>query len=290
MKCPRGGFVILQDDAHRHVMRTVCKTWRCEACQKRMANMYRLRMEYGSSRVRPLYITTVTYELGKRTLVNADSAVRDLRRLWQRLRLRDRWKKVAWARVTELTKKGQIHHHILTGFLEGMSRCNQSKWSRNRGYASWYRKGCSLEPQCLNHELAREWERITGDSFVVDIAKVRTIKGVADYCAKYLTKSIANYDTLEGVGFKRRFNCSRNWPSPGRLRLAGSQDSYKDSAWDEVERVSSPLITGDSRELGRRARTHNKIPCENMEQVGFDMTKPARDKKQIKQIERLLQC
>lgn len=250
--------------------------------------MYQLRMEYGSSRVSPLYITTVTYELGKRSLVDAECAVRDLRRLWQRLKTRERWKKVAWARVTELTKRGQIHHHILTGYLEGVSRCKETTWSRNRGYASWYRKGCSLEPECLNHELAREWERITNDSFVVDIAKVRSVQGVAEYCSKYLTKSIAHYDTLESVGFKRRFNCSRNWPFPGRLRLAGSQDSYKDSEWETVERVPSPLITGDSRELGRRSRSYWKIPCENTVQVGVDMNKAGREAKMVKKIERIL--
>lgn len=284
MECPRAGYVVLRDAWHEHVVPTVCKSWGCVSCQNRMESMYRLRTEYGCSRVECLSFITVTYEMGNRGPVGAAFAAIHLRRLWQRLRSRSRWKNVAWCRVTELTKRGQIHHHMMIGGVTGTRRCEESVASRNRDYVKWYRSPCTAAEECLNHELSREWEKITG-SYVVDVSRVVSKGGLATYVAKYLSKGLAHWDTLAGLGFKRRWNCSRNWPSPGRLRLGGSQGKDHETEWDEVERTGRGLV-GRKRGLGSRAREESH--CENMRQVGVDMREVAKRKAKVRKIEVLM--
>ena len=284
MECPRKGYVRLVDADHEHVMKTSCKTWRCKACQKRLARYYELRILYGSSRVESSLLITITYEMGKRGSVGALSAVADLRKLWQRLRSRGRWKNVAWCRVTELTKKGQVHHHLVIGGVRASPRCLETVFSRNKGYQAWYWAGCLGEEDCLNHELAREWHRITGDSNVVDVENVLSHNGVSVYLGKYLTKGMAMWDTLEGLGFKRRFNCSRNWPSPGRLRLSGSEGE-KESEWDWVERMPMDPL---ARVQGLAPKAREVSRCVNMQRVGIDMTEVYRVKRSVRKIEEML--
>ena len=285
MECNKRGYVVLTDSNHEHVMRTVCKTWRCEPCAKKMSQMYKLRTQYGYSGLERCALITLTYVLGSRRPVGAESAVVDLRKLWQRMRSRDRWKNLAWCRVTELTQKGQVHHHLMIGGVNGEFRCKTTLHSRNRGYANWYRRGCTSEDECLNHELAREWERVTTDSYVVDVDRVKSGSRVADYLSKYLVKDIAHWDTLEGLGFKRRWNCSRNFPSPGRLRLTGSQDANGDSEWETVVRIGKKDEDGSDK---YGYRTRERSDCPNLVRVGVDLGAPGRKKYQLGKIEKLL--
>lgn len=48
--------------------------------------------------------------------------------------------------------------------------------------------------------------------------------------SKYLTKTFSDRKELKGLGFKRRWSCSRNWSSPGKMELFGT----KYAAWDSV--------------------------------------------------------
>jgi len=286
VNCPRSGYVILRDQEHTHVMPTVCKTWGCLACQKKLETLYKLRTEYGCSEAELSVFITVTYVMGSRDIVDASSAVRDLRKLWQRLRRRGPWKDVAWCRVTELTNKGQVHHHLIAHGVKKTPRCVTTLGSRNAGYTSWYKGACKAREGCMNHELAREWHRITGDSYVVDVDVVRSKKAVADYLSEYITKGYGHWDSLVELGFKRRWNCSRNWPSPGRMRLRGSQAKNVFSVWKEVERASHGLMAR-KRELGSRAR-HSALDCPNIQQVGYDLTAPLRAKTQLRKIEKMI--
>ncbi len=280
--------MVLIDESHRHVMRTSCKTWRCHACSKKLARLYQLRMEYGTSELGECFVITVTYEMGSRKTVDARGAVMDLRKLWQRLRSRPRWKSLAWCRVTELTKKGQVHYHLIVGGVTGKGRCEDTTYSRNKGYVRWYRRGCQDRgEECINHELAREWERITVDSYVVDVDPVRSGRAVAGYLGKYLTKAMATWDTLEGLGFKRRWNCSRNWPSPGRMRLAGSKVYPGDeSAWEQVIREVRTLPYGPF--LGSMSREAKRAKCEHTERVGIDLSAPFRRKAMLRKATAML--
>jgi hypothetical protein len=281
--------VVLNDAAHVHVVRTVCKTWRCEACSSRMAAMYKLRTVYGTSRLENLFITTVTYEMGKREAVDALSASTHLRKLFARLKRRERWKDLAWCRVTELTKRGQVHHHLMIGGVSGIGRCQTSTKSKKKNYKQWYEKDCLLDvlgDECLNHELAKTWHQVTGDSYVVDVDKVRSERGLSSYLAKYLVKSMHHWKELNKLGFKRRWNCSRNFPSPGRLRLAGSDSGADDSIWESVSREPRGLLAREQG-LGHRSRRH-KEDCEYMAHVGIDMNAEGRKKTEVRKIERML--
>ena len=53
-------------------------------------------------------------------------------------------------------------------------------------YVDWYGKNCSVD--CAQHELAKVWNEVTGDSYVVHVAPGFDSKGVAGYLAKYLLK------------------------------------------------------------------------------------------------------
>lgn len=248
--------------------------------------MYKLRTVYGTSRLENLFFTTVTYEMGKRDQVDAPSASIHLRKLFARLRRREKWKGLAWCRVTELTKKGQVHHHLMIGGVPGVGRCQQTLISRKKNYKQWYEKDCLLEDECLNHELAKTWHQVTGDSYVVDVDKVRSERGLSSYLAKYLDKSMQHWKELNKLGFKRRWNCSRNFPSPGRLRLAGSDSGADDSIWETVSREPRGLLAREQG-LGRRSRRHRE-DCEYMQHVGIDMNEEGRKATEVRNIERIL--
>ena len=288
MECPRRGFVILVERDHEHVVPTVCKTWGCKSCAEKLLTMYQLRTEYGSSRVEQLSFTTITYEMGKRSAVNAKSAGADLRQLWQRMRFNKGWSALAWCRVTELTKKGQVHHHMMIGGVKKIPRCETSRYSRKAGYQDWYNAKCKTEEVCQNHEMAREWKRITGDSNVIDVDRVRSQKAVSRDISKYLAKGLHNWEALAKLGFSRRWNCSRNWPSPGRLRMAGSAvpgsmyDKAKESDWAGVHIYTFDDKVAKRKGLKRLTRpAMEEYPeCGLIKRVGVDLS--ANSKKQAK--------
>lgn len=249
--------------------------------------MYKMRTQYGCSKLENLWFTTITYEMGKRAAVDAVCASIHLRKLLQRLRRRSRWKDLAWCRVTELTKRGQVHHHMMIGSVTGVGRCQTTTLSRKRRYKEWYEGKCSAAgEECLNHEIAKVWHAVTGDSFVVDVDAVRTEKGLSEYLSKYLDKGMAEWGKLNELGFQRRWNCSRNFPSPGRLRLAGSDQGDGESEWEIVERFDRGLLA-KARGLGRRSKDKRET-CLNMGKVGIDMNADIRKESQIRKIEKRL--
>lgn len=76
---------------------------------------------------------------------------------------------------------------------------------------------------CVEHELAKIWYGITGDSWVVDCRPVWSASGAASYLFKYLDKGFTERGDLEALGFKRRWSCSRDWPSPERMEFVVTQ-------------------------------------------------------------------
>jgi hypothetical protein len=292
MECPRRGFAILVERDHEHVVQTVCKTWGCKPCAEKLVTMYQLRTEYGSSRVEQLSFTTVTYEMGKRSAVTARSAGADLRRLWQRMRYNKGWSRFAWCRVTELTKKGQVHHHMMIGGVMKTPRCVTSRYSRKAGYQNWYNAKCKSEEVCQNHEMAREWKRITGDSNVIDVDRVRSVRALSDYLSKYLSKGLKNWEALAQLGFSRRWNCSRNWPSPGRLRMAGSAipasmyNKAKESDWAGVHIYKFDDKVAKRKGLKRltRGALEENPHCDLIKRVGIDLNANSKRRAKLAKI------
>lgn len=120
--------------------------------------------------------------------------------------------------MSELTKIGEIHHHVLAGPVEGRIRCYGAQFSVVRYKARL--SSCS----CLSHALGCLWLDITGDSYIVHATPVLSHSRTAAYLSKYLSKGVEDRGELERRGFKRRWSSSRGYPGGGRLRLAATED------------------------------------------------------------------
>lgn len=262
-QCPRRGVVKLEDDTGWLLAtKTTCKTWGCKVCRERVAALVRLRMEYGCLKLRDSFLITLTYaNLDMQSLRDAHSVQVDLERFWKSLRKRN--PQLSYFKIVEMTKRKQIHLHLIVGGITSDRRdtCDKTFYKRRR-------EVCKFD--CLHCELVKVWESITG-SFVIDVRKVYASSGLANYLGKYLTKQFYNWDQLEERGFKRRWSRSKNWPSPGPLRLLGTvlgvwrrivvvEHWYKKSEMEALVEASKndPLmqIVGDDLaiELGKKRR------------------------------------
>ena len=210
-------------------MPTTCKTWRCPVCSNKVRQLTALKMMYGClSTGKPSHFITITYRKrqGDRTR-NASNVARDWAALWRQLRELDRWKSAAWVKVPELTKAGQVHLHGIVVLATGKDSCRIRKDRRKE----WMQRSCSSG--CLEHDLAQIWYDITGDSFVVDCQRVRSVAGTAGYVQKYMSKSFdGERRAMQDLGFGRRWSASRNWPRCAPIKLQGTEWE----AWESVTR------------------------------------------------------
>lgn len=128
------------------------------------------------------------------------------------------------------------------------------------------------------------WREAThGRSYIVWTVPVLGPAGAAGYLAKYMLKGALYRQTIEEAGFKRRWSCSRAWPSPERMRMRGSDLG----SWEKVEftyKLSefwTPLV--------EKMRKEEEL----LEQVGDDMAIALGARKKLKgfmkNIERLEQ-
>ncbi len=229
-KCPKRGWVILGTSERDYVVPTTCKTWGCQVCRNKVRQLTALKMMFGClSTGGPSLFITLTYRKrpGDRTR-NARSVAMDWAALWRRLKEKEAWRNAAWVKVPELTKAGQVHLHGIVVMADGKDTCRTS--SRNR--KAWMEKVCSAN--CLEHDLARTWYDITGDSFIVDCQIVRSVAGTAGYVQKYMSKSFqGERAAMESLGFGRRWSASRNWPRCRPIQLQGTEWE----AWQTITRI-----------------------------------------------------
>lgn len=222
-KCDRAGFVeMFLKNGRSVILPTTCKTWRCLVCRRKLIALFEARVEVGCSRLGRCAFITITYLRESGRLEDAACVPRDWAALWLRLKRQGRtW---AWLKVTELTKAGIPHHHVVMGPVESQQRirCHGRSIKRGAETARYIRRMADCE--CLAHIFARAWSAITGDSFMVFAVEVEPGRGAGTYMGKYLHK------TFEGPWLKRRFSTSRNWPAAGRMRLAITMEG----GWDYV--------------------------------------------------------
>lgn len=222
VSCSSSGVVKLVDgDGEIYWLPTICKTWKCSTCQRKLLALIQARMQYGMERLGRCLFITVTYVMdGDASLRYAESVASDLKELWKALKKRERWRKLAYVRVPELTRKGQVHVHMIVGGVPtGTPSCRRKK----EPLKEWKERGCSVRPVgglCLQHEVSGVWLGITGDAFVVDVSVVRSGPKTASYITGYIRKDFIGHKALEARGFTRRYAFSRNWPSCGRMELA----------------------------------------------------------------------
>lgn len=81
---------------------------------------------------------------------------------------------------------------------------------------AWLERKCD----CAEHNLSLHWYDVTGDSFVVDVRNIYSLEGAIGYLGKYLRKGFNDREALFDLGYKRRYDRSRNWC--GRSRRVGS--------------------------------------------------------------------
>lgn len=187
--------------------------------------------------------------------VNAKNARLDwlaLLKRWSRYKLTT--KSLRWLKVTELTKRKQIHHHLLVSF-DGLSETKADCGAVD--YKGRVEGLCS----CFNCDMVRIWYGITGDSYVVDVTKVYS-DGIVNYLTKYLAKSMrgGDRDILKARGMGRLWSTSRNWTRGSQMQRRGTVEG----AW-----VSTGFAYGKDRfseQLVKRSSKHWAL-----EQVGTDM-------------------
>jgi len=107
---------------------------------------------------------------------------------------------------------------------------------------------------CVSHVASRAWLAATGDSYVVWAEHVYSAAGAGSYLGKYLVKSFGTRCRLKELGYERRFVCSRNWPSPGPLKMRGTvMETWDSVRWSKKERKPPFVVERDGHPLGAPA-------------------------------------
>lgn len=240
--CPRQGYVMMKPRNHNRVVVPVqCKTWRCKGCRDRVKRRVLDKLVYGLSTEPHTYFITVTYQTEGEERMTAASVTDDWHSFLSRVKRRATSQNLMWFKVVEMTKRRQPHLHLAVGGIgERVARCVGLKW--RRWTEAWVAKKCPVD--CLQHEWAKIWKEVTGDSYILDARPVWSAEKGSAYLGKYLTKAMAYWDVLEGQGFKRRWARSNNWPR-GEMRLKGSVDDI----WE-----GTVYLRGDTAGADRVAR------------------------------------
>ncbi len=237
LECPRGGWIWLTTKWGISItVPTVCQTWRCPRCGQKRKAYASMRAEHGCLFLAwrgPLRLITVTYRMtGPQDIQNAQSALSDFRRLVQLLRRRSK-SQFRWFRVPEVTRKGQIHWHVISGDLIG-SRLSLERLVRDCWALASRRKG-------VVH------------NYVVDVSPTNAANA-AGYVSKYLLKSAMGFEALTQRGFTRRWACSRDWTKPEPIQLRGTvEDAWLRKEW------FSPLVGEKETRVGRREASFSKL-------------------------------
>lgn len=262
--CPRSGFLRLAHEDHNHTIRTVCKTWGCKVCAPKVEALVGMRIRYGLETGTHSWFIVLTYRMAYDSMVQgAKSAGRDMAQFWRRVQC-ELLEKPAWFRIPELTKKGQIHHHVLMlTEEEGTDTCRRKRET----YLTWRQNGCrDSDGECVEHMFSRIWEAVTGDSFVVHVSRIKSVARSATYITKYLRKGFNDRGAMEALGYKRRWSRSRNWPGGYALRLAGTEAG----AWGGLKYYGmskvDPVLRGKLMEEEKEPSA-----CPEMLQVGTDL-------------------
>lgn len=185
----------------QYVVETGCKMWDCPACGPKVLSAVKMRMEYGCLRQKHLLFITLTFRKEFDDIRESATSVGTAWRRWlYYLKKLPQWKTMTWFKVIEVTKKGQPHLHLLVG-------------------------GISLRKEEAARDAINAWMRATSfRSYIVDVQAVLGESGAAAYLSKYMAKGLQGRKDLQALGFSRRWSRSRNWPSPGDLKLKGIVD------------------------------------------------------------------
>ncbi len=272
--CPRRGMVYLRPSPSEILgVPTNCKSWRCVSCRNRKLGMVASLMQYGLSGQGQAFMISVTYvahlkkggQLEK--FVDATSAQKDWRELVRGLHRNPRNKNLAMFRIVELTRKNQIHFHLLAHGMPTKLAKKEIDCKRHLNYRLCPYPRCT----CMTCEWSQAWAIVTQDSWVIKIKEIYDNEGASWYLCKYLQKDMygPNRTLLDSLGFVRRYYRTRNWASDIQMRRRGSLEKR----WQRVSWVKGP----PEELLIAQSKDH---PL--MEQVGTDLAKALQQKGQNK--------
>lgn len=103
----------------------------------------------------------------------------------------------------------------------------------------------------MEHQLSKIWQKITGDSYVVDAREV--MGSDPGYLSKYVAKSFLHTDAFRMLGFHRSWSRSRTWGVERFLLDATVADDWKSVAFTKGREVSHGLIKYGSWEAWVKA-------------------------------------
>lgn len=259
--CPRSGIAYLSTGIELYTVKTTCKSWRCNSCRDRKLGMVAGLIQSGLLH-REAYLLSVTFVSHLNTNgilenpANADYAESNFREFLRRWFRSQKFHnpKLQWFKVPELTKKGQIHYHlIVTGIHD--PKFKQGSCNLRPNWTKLNRHSCA----CIRCYLSLLWESVTGDSYIVDVRKVYDKKGASWYLCKYLRKAMYGHvrDELESRGFIRRYSRSHGYTTLRPMQRLGTLHK----AWTHTTFVLGP---GDRNHL----RWSNSQPL--MKQIGVN--------------------
>lgn len=246
--CPRWNYIVLRGDGDSerygvltgrrdhdsekdYVVRTTCNTWRCKGCRTKVKARVFAMLKHGLSIPGPSWFITITYAMaGEGSVMDAKSVKRDWGLFCRMLRKRPGFTDLAYAKVPELTRRGQVHLHLLlTGVTKREHRCR-----RNIRPVGAVIPTCGSKTECMEHALRSAWYEVTGSSWIVDASVIRAKSATCHYVIKYMLKG-GSRDALESLGLTRRFSVSRNWARLVPVRLAGTEFGWSSTTVDGRE-------------------------------------------------------
>lgn len=230
--CPRSGYVWLESKLGRYYVKpTTCKTWRCVICRKKNKQYVCQRIDFGVSTFEHSWFITTTL---KKKAGDGPKDADYVAGVWKKFlwKVKQKYPRIVWFKVTEVTKQGQPHLHLIVSCLGGdQDQLGKCEALRKKSSPGWKRENWDVSMcMCLSHELGRYWLKATGDSHVLYATEVEEGKSPSGYLSKYLDKAMYKREELKKLGFDRRWSCSRNWPSPGKIQMQGTVDG----SWERV--------------------------------------------------------
>ncbi len=221
--CTRPGYIILESETGRMgAYQTICKSWSCLSCQKKLLSLFIERARLGYLTLGPLYFITITWRWTEFSLTEDAISVEKDWRAWL-TKLRRIYPGAEYLKVIELTKRKQPHFHLIMGGLGGHQRSN----CRNPGRKCNSKQllgPCKAREVCYEHKLSRMWHEVTGDSYFVCVRDVYSIKGLCNYLSKYMVKSFDEFEAAKELGFGKRWTQSFHWPKLEKMQLRGTKD------------------------------------------------------------------
>ncbi len=270
--CPKGGSILLVTRSGREVrVKTICKTWRCLGCRRKLKALFRAKVEIGVSVLGRCAFITVTYKADVRPWSAAGYVPRDWMALWARFRKNELGiSRLKWLRVTELTERGTPHHHIVVGPIDDSPLACWTVFD-----IAQYRARFGT-CHCLAHRIARQWYAVTGDSYIVHACEVLSGPYAGWYMGKYLDKTFLIEQRVERLGFARRWSTSAGWPTYGKAQLKQTTEGgwekreFRPGKVEEKDLGGPESLlerVGDPRVLAKIAKAKNQRSAIELERM-----------------------